>query len=397
MLQKACYYLFDVKFLYLILFFGACIFYERIAKLLNKEFARVVLIAIPSIFLFTKIILNNPSFLSDDFAHLDLVSQNSFFQIFKMAMNPTGIWVGHRFFFGLWLFKIIYGFWGSNVVPYNVAIFMLNLGNVWLFYQLLGKRLTKLSSVIIAFVYGFFYLSWISNIHELLAGIFLLVNLNFFIKWLDTSNRKYFYIAVLFYTLSLFTKEIAFLSIFPMLGLYFIKHVKEKNKRKQKEIYILISIFIIYTAFYALGFLNYFHTSGGGYEMKISLPVIIHNLKFYFKQIFPVGGISLIIMAAIFVLQIGTKDYFGLTNYLSYFVFLLPVLFFVDHQAPYYNYLPLIFLLNSIGSLIDKFVKKNNVPNKKIVFTFIIILMFISLRIDKKLMDNCFLIMFPWR
>lgn len=397
MLQKTCYYLFDIKFFYLILLFGTFIFYKYIAKLINKKLVRVILISIPSIFLFTKIILNSPSFLSDDYAHLDLVSQNSFSQIFKMAMNPVGIWVGHRFFFGLWLFKAIYSFWGSSVIPYYVAIFILNLGNVWLFYQLISRRLTKLSSVMFAFVYGFFYLSWISNIHELLAGVFLLTNLNFFIKWLDTSNRKYFFAAVLFYTLSLFTKEIAFLSVFPMLGFYFIKQIKEKNKRNKKEIYILISIFIIYTAFYALGFLNYFHTTGGGYEMKISLPIIIYNLKFYLEQIFPIGVISLIIVALIFILEIGTKDYFGLFNYLSYFVFLLPVLFFVDHRAPYYNYLPLVFLLSSIGSLTDKLIRKNNVPNKKIIFTFIIILMFFSLRMDKKLMDNCFLIMFPWK
>lgn len=374
---------------------GGIIFYKYIKKLLDNEFVRVIFILLPPLVLFVKILLNNPVFLSDDFEHLQLVSGNSYIKIFQLAMSPAGIWVGHRVVLGFWLFKAIFDIWGSNIIPYVTVIFILNSINILLLYNFLKKLLYAKTSALFAFIFGFFYLSWISNIHELLAALFILLNLMFFMKWIESSKKKYFCYSVVFYVLALFSKEISFLAFFPMLGIYLLNN--KKNLKPKHSLAILATIFGTYTIFYASGFLKYFNGSSGGYSMGFSLTGLFSNLDFYVRQIFSVGAFSWLLMFLIIFLLFYFKNYVGLLFSLSYLLFIFPILFFVAHRAPYYNYIPLVFLLTGIGALFQDVLKKFPKTNNKILILGLILFIIGVFGIDRKLMDSCFLILFPWR
>jgi len=79
-----------------------------------------------------------------------------------------------------------------------------------------------------------------------------------------------------------------------------------------------------------------------------------------------------------------------------------PALLFTGRQSPYYNYIPLIFLLLGLGVMFDKLfmklalIKKNYLRNaaSSMCLYFLIFGIF---GLNRNLLDSCFLIQFPWK
>lgn len=395
---KLCYYLFGLNIpLYLQFIAIGLMCYKPIKKILNFELARILLIATPAILFFVKIMRNDPFFLSDDFAHLYLSAHYSYIDIFKMALaSPGGIWVGHRIVPGFWLFKFIFDNFSTNIIPYEIVIFLLNFGNSLLFYFLLAKLLKNRNiSALMAFVFGFSYISWISNIHELLALSFVLCMLISYFVWIKKFNVKTYIISVIFYILALLTKEITFL-LFPVTILLSFAAGFDL-KKNVKRLIPFLAIFLLYSLFYASRFLGYFGIAKGtGYSMSFSLPIIWQNLSGYLFQFFPNLPKAVLIPALFIGFAFFDFCYkkFRATPYLaSYLLMIFPALLFSGRSASYYNYIPSVFLLAGFGVIIEKII-----PKTKILLVVLIIFFGFGLfGLNTKLMENCFLIQYPWK
>ncbi len=409
MFTKICYYAFGLSSpLYLHYSIPLVLYYDKLKKLLEYKIFGYLLLIMPVVVMFIRIVRNDTFFLSDDFAHLAYVSTNSYLDIVNVALGP-GIWVGHHIILGFWLFKLIFDLFGTDVMAFNFVMFSLNLINTLLLYKLLNKILKSNASLLIGIIFGTFYISWISNIHEVLAGTFLLLSIIFTYDYLKKPTSKYLRLTILFYILAILTKEITFLYalIVPILMLHHQHSFKIKTKPENlKLIAIILIIFILYSVFYAKGFLYYFGIKETqSYQMEISAGIISRNIWWYLtdfaKNLNYSPVISLAFLTAFVLHDFYKKKLEVLPFVLAYFILLSPALLLVTRNAHYYNYLPSIFLLIAIYVLINNIftklvlVSKGHVRKVLMVYTILIVLIGIF-GIDKFLLDNCFLIQNPW-
>lgn len=395
--SKICYYLFGVKpligaaIVFLWLAFG-----KKIGKLFNNKFFRILFVSLPAIIIFIRILVNDPFFLSDDFDHLRFVYGSSYFGMLQIVLSRSGFWVGHHMILGFWVFKFIYDLFGTNIYPYVTVTFLLNLASTLTFFVVSGEFIkNNFVRTTVTFLFGFLYLSWISNIHELLGAIFLMLGLYAFMKWIKNRKITYGFLTILFYILGIFTKEITFL-LFPfmiMIYLYLRKwHILKKDL---KVLAPLALIFGLYSIFYASTFLGYFGQASG-YKMGFDPIEIFYNLAFYLKYVLPGIGsffnLALVMLAALYGYCLYRKDYWPAIFLSGFLIFISPVLLFSDRVSSYYGYIPVIFLFVSFGKIgeLFRFIKK---PVLAVLVAAVFLYVFL---IDKVLMDNCFLIVAPW-
>lgn len=380
-----------------IIFIIWLIFKKQLETLFGNKYFRIFFVSLPAIIIFVRILRNDPFFLSDDFDHLNLVFANSYLQILQIVLSKTGIWLNHHIIFGFWLFKVIYDFFGTNIYPYVTIIFLLNLVNVFGLYLLSGEFIKKnYIRTLITFLFGFLYLLWISNIHELLGAGFLMFTFYTFLRWIKTKKGKYGFWSIVLYIFAVFSKEITFL-VFPLMILTFI-YIK-KNRIEKQYLNILIPFFVtfvLYSLFYASTFLGYFDVSTS-YKVGFNFTSINNNLFYYLKLFMP--GISSIYTAAVIALiavylaALYFKEFWGLIFLFGFFVLLIPSLIFLNRVAPYYVYTPAIFLFLSFGKLIELF---SRFLKKPILAILVIVLCLYIFSVDKVLKYNIHLIVFPW-
>lgn len=414
-MNKICYYIFGVNLPFFVQYVLAIfIFYNPLNKLLKNKYFRVGLIFLIPTIIFISILRNDPFFLSDDFAHIHLVTKNTYSQILTQALSPEGIWVKHRIFTAFWLFKAVFELFGTNAVAYYSLGYIFQILNVFLFYFFLNKlRPDSNIAVLISIVYSSIYFSWISNIHEIVAGTLVLSALVAWFYFLKRKKNIYLWLTVLFYLIALFTKEISFLFV-PALVLVTVSYYFIVAKVDiKKTIYAFIPLFLIFVAylvFYASGFLSYAKLpEGGGYHITFALVPIVKNMAGYFSFMIPILGAKAIRVIVFILLFIGF-DIFKkkpiVTPYLlSSLVFILPPSLFDARFSGYYTYISAIFLfigLFLIFSGISDFYKKSSFFKQKLLTrvlgSFLVILfVFGVFNINKTLLDNCFLIQYPWR
>lgn len=410
---RICYFSFGLKTpFYLHYLLPALVLYKHLVKFLKSKHFRLIVISISSIIVLTKLLRNNSFFLSDDFDHLYFVSENSFLGIIKVALSERGLWVGHRIVTGFWLFKLIFMAFGTQIEPYLFAIFIFSLLNVLLLYLILEKiKKDSLFSVLLAFVFGTFYLPWISNIHEIVAATFLLLGLYFWFVWLSSCKAKTYWLVLVFYLLAISTKEISFL--FPIVltaaSVFYHYYISRINLKKLAVFMApFFLVLLLYGSTLGSGFLWYFSLpSGKGYSMSFSAEVILKNLLHYTTNIMPIVNFSMLglgIFFASFVLfDLWKKKPITTPFLFSYLVFLGPPLLFEGRQAPYYSYIASLFLfigffvfLKEIYSFLRGFFKKKSFLTKVFTIYFVLFIAYGVFGIDKFLLDNCFLIQFPW-
>lgn len=410
---KICYLVFGVKIpLYLQYSLPLLLLYNLASRLIKNRYFRMIVILTPPIIIFVRLLRNDPFFLSDDFAHLSLVNQNSYLDIARMALTSGGIWVGHRIIGAFWLFKAIFQLFGVKTEAFITANFILHSANVLLFYLIL-QRLKKTSfAVLTAFIVGSFYLSWISNMHEIMGATFALLSTLFWVMWLSGQKKAYL-LAIVFYVMAIFTKEITFVLPIPLatLSFFYNHNISHLNARKiSKYLIQFFIIFFIYLFTYGAGFLNYRNLpSQDSYKIGLNLSAIGENSLFYGGYIFPIFKTSLaalIVLFSSFTLFDLIKRKPIMTPFLiSFFSFLGPALLFEKRASYYYSYIAtfflfigLTFLLTELSNSIKIYLKERPKIWEKIANIYFILFLVIGVfKANKLLMDNCFLIQYPWK
>jgi len=404
-IPKLCYYAFGLGFplnlLYLVPFL---VFFPFVKKLFKNKYFRILFFVLPSTIIFIKILRNDPFFLSDDFAHLKLVTYYSYFEILKMALSNPGIWVGHHIVSAFWLFKIIFDTFGTKVESYLFVNYILQVLNLIIFYNILekiGKR--TFISVFVTFLLGFNYLTWISNMHEILGGTFVLLAVYFWVKYLQQKSGLF--LVVVYYLLALVSKEITFF-LFPaliLISIFYNFTVRKLEIKKYKSsIIILSSIFILYLLFFAWKFTDYSRLPvDEGYKIAFSIEVVMKNIVVYTSMLVPFLRNSYFLTWLFFVLFIGF-DFWKrkpiTTPFLvSYLLFLLPPSLFTNRISNYYTYIPSFFLFMGIAQVFWELARRKIFSNKFAVGVVILVITIYIFGVNKLLMDNCFLIQVPWQ
>jgi len=412
-MNKACYYLFGLKLpLYLNFALPALIFYDYLAKLLKNRFFRILLaFALPTI-IFVRLLRNDPFFLSDDFAHLMLVSQNSYSKIVTLALRPGGIWVNHRIFVAFWAFKAIYDLFGTKVVPYLAVSYLVQIANVYLFYSVLKKiKNNSILPLITAVIFSSFYLTWISNLHEIIAGTFVLLSLFFWTKFLERGRNLYYWLVIIFYPLTFLSKEIAFLTAPALLfyTVFYNNYVKKVEVRKIVKAFIPIFIvFLFYFLFFASSFLVYSRLpKEEGYRMAFGLPLFFKNLLSYTSMLLPVlknSYLRFLLFAALAVfIDLRKKKLVALGLFASYVLLITPPSLFETRSSNYYTYIPSIFFFILLFVIFDETYLRfkrfyvSTTPAAKVLKVYSLILILVGVfGLNRILLDNCFLIQHPW-
>ncbi|MGB6881996.1 MAG: hypothetical protein WBD86_01715, partial [Microgenomates group bacterium] len=144
-----------------------------------------------------------------------------------------------------------------------------------------------------------------------------------------------------------------------------------------------------------------------GYGMSLDLTVIVKNLIFYLSYIFrPLSfnsSVLLIFFSLFIVFDLLKKKFVTTPLLISFAMFLAPALLFVDRNAPYYAYIPSMFLFIAL-SLIFKEVYEflirifRKTTTKKTFTIYYSLFILIGLfGMNKFFLDDCFLIQFPWK
>lgn len=367
-----------------------------IKKLLENKLLNLLFIFSPSVLIFIRILRNNPFFQFDDFSHLEFVYTHGYWEMLPIILSKAGIWVGHHIVFGFWLFKAIFDLFGTNIIPFIAVVFLLNLTVTLGLYLLSGEYIkNNLIRALISFFFGFFYLSWISNIHELLGASFLVYGLFTFTKWVKKRDLKYGAWTIVLYVFAIFSKEITFLSFPVMLVLYWYLKNGRLRKSDLKILIPFLIIFILYCLFFASTFLGYFGLSSG-YKMTFNLSTLSKNLSYYLEIIMPAISqyylLAVLVLAGIYLTAIYKKIYLSLIFLAAFFIQILPALFFADRTAPYYAYVPSIFLFLSLGIVADSV----KIKNKVMIAALLILIALFVFDIGKIVKYNLYLIVHPW-
>jgi hypothetical protein len=341
-----------------------------------------------------------------------LVRENSYFGIARQAFLGNGIWVGHRIVGAFWLFKALLQIYGANVVAFLANNFILHSLNVVLFYFIVQKIKKTPIAVVTAFVLGSFYLTWISNIHEILAATFVLLSTLFWIRSLEGEGRTKA-LSIGFYILAILTKEITFVLPLP-LGLLAL-YKKQQSKHNLdfasicRRLTPFLVIFLIYLFTYASDFLGYKDLpSQDSYKIGINPASIAGNILFYGVYLFPVVKVSLLALPGLFLVfilfDLVNKKLLVTPFLISFFIFLGPALLFEKRGAYYYVYIATFFLFIGLTLLLEKiyasaaaFLKnKPRIWMKIFTVYFVLILLLGIFKLDKLFLDNCFLVQYPW-
>jgi hypothetical protein len=135
----------------------------------------------------------------------------------------------------LWWFES--QIFGINFPLYALLSLLVHAGNSYFVYGF-ARRITR--NNFIAFIAGFFFaltfshsqaVTWMSALPTEFAVLFALLSINYFIDFLKSKNNKKYFLSILFFLISVFSKETGvFLIIFlPLLAILYKSYDSFKN------------------------------------------------------------------------------------------------------------------------------------------------------------------------
>lgn len=230
----------------------------------------------------------NNFFASDDFHWLSLAKNRPWdWSIF--VTNYEGLRLGGSYnpvLFVLW--KMFFNIFSLHYQWYHFVSIFLHATNAWLVYVLAKKIFAKHQprSAYWASLCGLFFLiwpvqieaiSWIAAWPHLWATLFYLASLIFYIKYFEVKKKSYNILALVFFILALFTKEIAM--TLPV-ALFFISwHLNYKIAWKKVWPFFLVLIIFLLLRLSATGqFFGYY----GQASLAFKLPEYLGNLAIMF-------------------------------------------------------------------------------------------------------------------
>ena len=138
-------------------------------------------------------------------------------------------------------FILEYNLFSDNFFLYHLFNIILHLLNTFLVYKFFTKfKVKNTTSIASALIFGVHpvltqAVGWIPGINDLLLALFLLPSIIYFIDYLENGSNKNLFFYILFFSLSIFTKESAILLIFVYALIFFFV----KNKRSIKKFLII--------------------------------------------------------------------------------------------------------------------------------------------------------------
>ncbi len=401
LVTKACYILFGthplfVSLIYFLFLSGIFIIAKKIK---HKEIFLFIVSILPAVLFALRLILND-FFLSDDFDHFVLVTKYSYLEILIKGFLADNLWAFHRLFTAFLAFKFVFSIFGANYYVFVVVNLLLHIVNSYLLFVLLKKFIKDIYIVFVSiFIYSTFYLTWISNIHELLAAFFFLSTTLIAFKILfekGKNNKRLQLLSLVTYILGIYSKEIVF--IFPFcfsLLLIFYNNYRKKINIIQSilslKAYFVISFIYLAVFVYDFGKFSNFE-SNSGYDTVFKFSNVIDHLVFYINDRLPIfsGTIGLVIfILLILFFDIYRKKAILTPLFLSFLALIFPVLF-LSKATAYYGFLPFIFIIIGTAVIFETSKLKNIIfvifASMSLVFVF---------RHNIPTQENCFLIQYP--
>ena len=277
-----------------------------------------------------------------------------------------------------------FGYHLTNIVVHLFAVF-----SIFLFLTL---RYDKNKTLILCLLFACHpamvqAVAWISGRNDSLLTLFIVLSCYFFVKNLDKNKYSFFFLHLLFFVLSLFTKETAIVvPLFYCLLLWF----KKQNIKKVCTCIIIWILIILLYLLYRYFVLSYQVYSLSYKELFVNFFVSLPALSKYIANIFlPVKlsifptmlevnyllSIASVLIIFLFFLRFRNCNLkvvlFGICWFLS---FLLPTFLMLNNQ--FYDhriYLPLVGILILVSEFLKEYIN-----TKKIFYCCFIVFMLFS-------------------
>lgn len=238
---------------------------------------------------------------------------------------------------------------------------------------------------------------WIPARNDTLLVIFFTLTLTYFIKFIETNNKKDLFFFMLLFILSIFTKETALvlLPIFP-LTLYCFSY-KISKQQLFKTFSILLPILAVYFILRAISittvelssYLTNYKESASviitglltyidKFIIPDYLPIMLYKIKLTPKLLTVNIIVLLLTMIFLFTKFINKKVILFAATW--FVLSLLPTFFIPDYLLLFHRFvIPAVAAVILLSELIGKIIKKYPFAKKYLLFLFIILLIVFSL------------------
>lgn len=157
-------------------------------------------------------VLHNSSFVWDDDGY---IRNNLLLKTFRLKEIFSRIVMGNYHPFTILVLAIEYHFFGLNATGYHAVNLFLHLLNViFVFYtvSLLGKKTGV--ALVAALLFGIHPMhvesvAWASGLKDMLYTFFFLASYIFYLKYINSLNKKFYAFALMLFVLSLLSKALA--------------------------------------------------------------------------------------------------------------------------------------------------------------------------------------------
>ncbi|MFH1286614.1 MAG: glycosyltransferase family 39 protein [Candidatus Magasanikbacteria bacterium] len=262
----------------------------------HQNYIVLVLCVVSTLVLYYKVLAFG--FVSDDY-HMLYITQNQGNVFGYFLTNLIGQRGGHSYgpIFNI-LFTLQHSLFGLKAFGFHFVSLLFHAGNVFLVY-LLGKKFGKRELVGISAALLFLTLqshtsviAWVSAQPHLIATFFFLLGIFLHIRFLEEKQRKFFWLSLLSFSTSIFTKEITiiFLPFLFFLEILFgqrIKNPLQFFKRAFCHLAPFMLLFVIYILLrnYTTGSSTGFYAASGfGFHV---LPWIRSFIEFSVSMFLP--------------------------------------------------------------------------------------------------------------
>ncbi|MFZ4286383.1 hypothetical protein [Variovorax sp. HJSM1_2] len=270
---------------------------------------------------------------------------------------------------GLLFIKIIHEIFGlSSATPYYVAILILHIINVALFYKYARIFLSVWPSWIAAalsatWFYAIDAATRVNAIFDVLAFTASIASILIFRESVEKNSKIKYIIGLLLFVFAIRTKEYA-IGILPILflqeSIFFNGKIKESLKRISGYIFVFLLIFTRYLSLYFDQSTERLISKTSDYHFSYSLQGTLENFYWYWSEVFykpfvsPIFlGLIFLIFIAIFITGDGKLKRIYLFSICAFTLILGPVLLFTGQRSALYLYAPHFFVALLLAATLE--------------------------------------------
>jgi hypothetical protein len=257
----------------------------------------------------------------DDFSVLSYVRDHNLLETVKNFLLEGDLF-GFRKLIGYLYFETLFELFGVKAIYYNIGNFIVHTLNLLLVY-LVAKKISgnRFASLVSSVLFNKIYLSYFSNIHELLVVLFSLLTIYLYF------NKKKAGLSLLFFVLALFTKEIAFIIPFVLVAISFYKKLSLK---RLKNYFLVLAIYGLYQLSFIVS--GKVLPTNESYKISYNLVDLTSGLLYYLPPV---------TIAVLIFLPLISKKYKSYLLLVFVVLALIPAVMLTNRREMYYLYLPM--------------------------------------------------------